>query len=223
MRNDKHSAILLRKKGASYNEISNKLGIPKSTMHYWFKNCSWSNVIKKSLINKAKIDSIENLKTIRKRQGALRLTKIKKCRVEAINQFHVLKNNLLFVAGLMLYWGEGDRVLKYPLRLSNTDAEMIKLFYNFLIKICNVDLGKIRISLVLYPDLDDFECKKYWCSKTGISIKNFDKSSTIYGKHPTARLMNGICLIRVNDSHFLKEKVLVWIKLMSKEINNMRV
>ena len=53
MRNDRHLAIKLRKRKKSYNEISRLLDIPKSTMHYWFRNLRWSKVIKKELTEKA--------------------------------------------------------------------------------------------------------------------------------------------------------------------------
>jgi orotate phosphoribosyltransferase-like protein len=53
MRNDRHLAIKLRKKGLSYNKISKELEIPKSTLHYWFRNLKWSQEIKKELTEKA--------------------------------------------------------------------------------------------------------------------------------------------------------------------------
>ena len=52
MRNDRHLAIKLRKKGMSYNKIVEELGIPKSTMVYWFRDKAWSKKIKKRLNEK---------------------------------------------------------------------------------------------------------------------------------------------------------------------------
>ena len=77
---------------------------------------------------------------------------------------------------------------------------------------------KIRLSLIIYPDLDDEDCKKFWNNKTKISLKQFDKSSVIYGRHPTKRLKNGICIIRVNSSPGLKEKIIIWKDYIIKEL-----
>lgn len=66
MRNDRHLAIKLRKKGASYNKIRKELGIPKSTMNYWFRNLRWSQQIKKELTRKALYIAKKRLRLINK-------------------------------------------------------------------------------------------------------------------------------------------------------------
>jgi len=219
MRNDRHLAIKLRKKGTSYNRISKELGIPKSTMHYWFRNLRWSRIIKEKLTEKAKIQATKRLRKVieaqKKRWKAWR----KQYREEAIKEFPILKSNPLFVAGLMLYWGEGDSNLRHQVRLSNSNPRMIKLFNDFLQKICKIPKERVRLALVIYPDLIEKVCKNFWSNKTKISLKQFDKSSVIYGRHPTKRLENGVCIIRVNGSPGLKEKVITWTNLTVKGLN----
>ena len=223
MRNDRHLAIKLRKEGISYNKICKELGIPKSTMHYWFRNLRWSQQIKKELTEKAKTQSTKRLQAViqaqRKRWKAYR----KYYREEAKKEFPILRSNPLFLAGLMLYWGEGDSNLKNQVRLSNTDPRMIKLFNEFLQKICKASKEKIRLSLIIYPDLTDEDCKKFWSNRVKVSLNQFDKSSIIYGRHPTKRLENGICIIRVNNSPGLKEKIIIWTDLIVKDLNKLKV
>lgn len=218
MRNDRHLAIKLRKKGASYNKICKELGIPKSTMHYWFRNLRWSQIIKKKLTKKA-----QRLATKRMRAMALANKKRWKAwrqqhRENAKKEFPVLKSNRLFVAGLMLYWGEGDSKLKNELRLANSDPRMIRLFNKFLQEVCKIPNKEIHLYLILYPDLSDEKCKKFWSEKTKIPLKNFGKSSFIYGRHPTKKLENGICIIRIDRSRGLKEKIITWIDLLVKDL-----
>jgi hypothetical protein len=223
MRNDQHLAIELRKKGASYNRICKELNIPKSTMHYWFKDLKWSQKIKGELTRKAKIQAIKRLRAVVQAQKKRWEAYKKQHQEEAREEFPILKSNPLFLAGLMLYWGEGDSNPKHQVRLSNIDPRMIKLFNDFLEKICEVPKEKIRLSLIIYPDLVDTKCKKFWNNKTKISLRQFDKSSMIYGRHPTKRLENGICIIRVNSSHALKEKMMIWTSLMIKELNKLKI
>lgn len=72
--------------------------------------------------------------------------------------------------------------------------------------------------MFIYPDINEEKCKIFWSKKTGTKIEQIDKSQIIYGKHPTKRLENGICAIRVKKSIGLKEKILVWINLLSDYI-----
>jgi transposase-like protein/preprotein translocase subunit Sec61beta len=217
MRNDQHLALDMRKKGKSYKEISKKLGIPKSTMHYWFKDLRWSEKIKDDLTKKAVKLSRKRIKKVIKANKERWLKWREDFKKEAVREFPKLKINPVFIAGLMLYWGEGDSNLKNTVRLTNIDPRMIILFCKFVTEILMVSRIDIRVHLTIYPDLSEEKCKEYWSKKIKIPKNQFDKTQIIYGKHPTRRLENGICSIRVPKSCGLKEKIFVWIDLFSKE------
>lgn len=220
MRNDRHLAINLRRKGKSYNEIRKELGIPKSTLNSWFQGLRWSQFVKKNLSEKALRLSTKRMRKIAKANKERWLKWRKQYRDEAVKEFPQLKSNPLFTAGLMLYWGEGDGNLKNDTRLSNIDPRMITLFNKFLLNICKVSKDDIFLSLTIYPDLSDNKCKIFWSNKTGISQNQFNKTQIIYGKHPTKRLENGICTIRVRRSRGLKEKIVIWINLLFSGLVN---
>ncbi|HNY36066.1 MAG TPA: hypothetical protein PLD14_00645 [Candidatus Pacearchaeota archaeon] len=221
MRNDHHLALELRKKGKSYKEISKELDISKGTLNAWFKDLIWSKKIKERLTEKAIRVSRKRIKRIiesnRKRWDNRR----ESFRKEAEKEFVKIKLKPLFIAGVMLYWGEGDQNLKYPVRLTNVNHRMIVLFKKFLLEICRVKREDIYLSLFIYPDIVEEKCKKFWSDKVG--LWQFDKVQVIYGKHPTKRLENGICSIRVKKSSGLKEKILVWINLSSEDLKNNKV
>jgi len=219
MRNDKHLAIKLRKQGASYNKISEELGIPKSTMVYWFRDEKWSKEIKETLNRRNNFIAKQRLgayiKIRRERLDAF----YEQCRKDALEEFPNLKNNPLFIAGLMLYWGEGDsNIQNCSIRLANSDSKMTALFFKFLKEIARIPEEKIKINLILYPDLDDDKCKEFWSQKTGVKISQFIRSTYIKGKHPTKRLTNGIAIIYFTNRGF-KEKLFAWIKLFQQEFN----
>ncbi len=220
MRNDRHLAIKLRKQKKSYNEISKELGIPKSTIHYWFKSLRWSKAIKKELTERAQRLATKQMKAMaranKRRWEAWR----KQHREDAKKEFPVLKLNSLFLAGLMLYWGEGDsKMNNYIVRLANTDPEMIKLFSLFLHKTLWVPRNKIKINLILYPDLNEEKCKNFWSRCSGIPKNKFYKTQFIKGRHPTRRLSYGICNVCVS-SRALKEKIFTWLKLYQQELKS---
>ena len=220
MRNDQHLAINLRKKGASYNFIRKELGIPKSTLHYWFRDLQWSQVIKNELTKKAQRQATKRLRAVIQAQKKRWENQRKQYRGDARKEFSILKLNPLFLAGLMLYWGEGDSKIKNcVVKLANTDPEMIKIFSLFLQRICQVSKEEIKISLILYPDLNDEKCKIFWSKTSNIPIKQFVKTQFIEGRHPTKRLSYGICMI-YHSSRKLKEKIFTWLRLYQNELKS---
>ena len=223
MRNDKHLAIKLRKKGLSYAKISKELDIPKSTLSDWFCKIGWSVDIKKELIRKANYVAKHRLVLLNKKRQAMWEQWREKARQQARDEFLQFILNPLFISGIMLYWGEGDSKLENSIvRISNTSPEMIRLFALFLQKICLIPKEKLRMSLILYPDLKEKKCKQFWSFASGVSENQFTKTQFIQGRHPTKRLTNGIGIIYVS-SRELKEKIFVWIGLFYKQFASMRV
>ncbi len=133
-------------------------------------------------------------------------------------EFEILKDNPLFLAAIMLYWGEGDKSPKWSrVKLTNTEPLMIRLFYLFLKDILKVPEDKICVWLLLYPDLIDDMQKNFWSRATGISLSRFKKSIYIRSRHPTKRLSYGVCSIYV-QSRELKEKMMTWLDLYQKSL-----
>ena len=209
---DKEKIIELRKSSKSYNQINKELGISKSTLSDWFGGVSWSQKIKKELEaitrNNHKI-RIEKLNIIRGENLKKLYIQAQK---EAIDDFEKLKFHPLFIAGIMLYWGEGDKASRHRVALTNTDPKMIKLFTIFLKDICKIDKKRLKIWLLLYPDLNELECKKYWKKEADLMDFDFNKSIFIKGRHKTRRLHHGVCTA-VFSSRYLKEKMITWLSL----------
>lgn len=220
MRNDKHLAIKLRRQGNSYNKISKKLNIPKSTLVGWLADRKWSQNIKKELTRKANYISRKRLLFFVKERRE-KFEKIREgFRIEAEAEFPRLIKNSLFVAGINIYWSEGDnKPTGSSLRISNIDPRMIGVFSSFLRNILMIPEEKIRVGLILYPDLSEKNCKNFWHNVTKIPFDQFYKTQFIYGKHPTRRIEHGICMLIVSSRKY-KEKVMKWIDLFSKKYYN---
>lgn len=216
MRKDKRGALILRKSGRSYGEIKEVMGIPKSTLSDWLRESNWSNEIKLQLTEKTKEARTIKLRELNRiyRKNLKRI--YQDACAEAKKEFEDLKFHPLFIAGISIYWGEGDRTTKHSVQISNTDPQMIKLFIKFLREVCGVFEEKIRAHLLLYPDLNPEECKKFWIKNSGLYEGNFNKSVIILGKHKIRRLPYGVCYINVSSS-YLKQKIFTWLTLLPKE------
>ena len=88
----------------------------------------------------------------------------------------------LKIAGIMLYWAEGGKEVKYngqsratSANFTNSDPEMIKLFLKFLREICGVNEQRLRVHLYCYANQDVDCLKKYWQEITNIPLTQFIK------------------------------------------------
>ncbi|MEK9180250.1 MAG: helix-turn-helix domain-containing protein [Patescibacteria group bacterium] len=217
MRRDKEKAVELRKKSKSYNEISRALGIPKSTLAGWLSRDPVSRKIKATLTIQAAKNSRQRIKNLIEANRARWAQQREKAREEAFRDFPYLKRNPLFVAGLMLYWAEGDNKPGNPFRLTNTNSKIISLYTKFLVDVLKIPKENIRCGLILYPDLSEKICLSFWSQIIGIPKTQFYKTQVIGGRHPSKRLSNGICMI-ICGNRLLKEKVFVWLDLLSKNL-----
>src|SRR3989344_403552 len=169
MRDDKKSATKLRQLGKSYAEIGKVLDVPKSTLSKWFSNEEWSLDVTKKLQDRAIESSKKRIKSL----NVARHIKLEELYIaadtEAEKEFSRNKNNPLFIAGVMIYLGEGDKKFENgQIRVSNTDPQLIKIFRNFLIKFSNYSLEDIKGWVLIYPDLNPVQCISYWSNEAGI-------------------------------------------------------
>lgn len=113
------------------------------------------------------------------------------------------KNQLLRNAGLMLYWCEGTKRDKIgrnnrTLAFTNTNMEMLKIWIRFLLDICSVSLGKIRVRVYVHMNQNGEHLKRYWSRKLNIPLKNFENIS--YTKKTTVnREYKGTVKIKVHN------------------------
>ena len=116
-----------------------------------------------------------------------------------------------------MYWAEGDSKIKNPVKFTNTDPRMVSLYTKFATEAIGIPLSKLRVGLIIYPEINPIRCRNYWAKIINIPHSQFHKTQVIQGRHPTKRLVNGICMITLG-SRRLKEKFLVWIDLLSKTL-----
>jgi hypothetical protein len=213
MRKDKVRAYKLRREGKSYKQINRLLGIPLGTLGGWFKDEDWSQEIRNRLGKEQSLSSPKKLKAIIKANKKRWSDLHQKYRAESEKQFETLKNDPLFLAGVMLYWGEGEKDPRYSrIKLSNSDPLLIQVFYDFLCNSIKIPKDNVYAYLVLYPDLSDAMQKNFWSRATGIPLTQFKNTIYLKGLKSSKRRSYGVCNIIVN-SREQKEKIMTWIDL----------
>jgi len=218
MRNDKDRAFALRKNGYTYSYISKELNIPKGTLSDWFQHHPWSEEIKEK---NSRASAVKNIRILNEKITKKLKEKYKNAEAEAETEFKRHKNNPLFISGLMLYMGEGDKKRGDGIiRISNIDPGVLKIFALFLKRFLFVKQEKIKFWILLYPDLNEKICKIWWKNRLQIKDKSFYKNQIIQGKHKKKRLQYGVGNIILSNK-FLKTKLLKWIDLISEYIAGM--
>lgn len=213
MRKDREKAFELRHQNRSYKFISRELTIPMGTLAGWFKNEPWSKKIRDRLSAEISLANPKKLQLMAQANRERWKLRYEEYRTAAVREFSKFKDDPLFLAGIMLYWGEGEKMPKSSrVRLANSELEMIRIFYLFLTRTLKISPDKINAWLLLYPDLIDSVQKNFWSKATGLSLEQFKKSIYIKGRHPKKRLSFGVCTIVVN-SRALKERMLKWLEL----------
>jgi len=222
MRRDRDLASSMRQKGDSYNKISARIGVSKSTLNYWFKNKLWSKKVKSKLTQDANKQARKRMILLGIKSREKRRLLYQQKRMEARRLYKIFHKDLLFMSGLMIYWGEGDsKLINGQIRVANSNVLMLKLFHYFILRYLPAVKDKIRVYLVLYPDLKDSACREYWSGQLGIPIDKFFKSQYIKGRSSGKKLPFGVGTIIVSSRAY-KEIVIEWLKLRQKEISLMR-
>jgi hypothetical protein len=167
--NLKSQAIFLRKKGYSYNLISEKLGIAKSTLSGWLKEAPF-------VPNETVLERIKNGPFI---SGQLkhkeRVRNILESKELAKKELGIISKKDLWMLGIGLYLGEGSKTYE-TIRVINSDPKIVKLAVKWFKEICGLDNRNITIAIHIYPDNNIKQCLRYWSQKTKIPLKQFRKT-----------------------------------------------
>lgn len=218
MRHDREKIFELRKQGKTYREIQKLIGVSRSTLCEWFKNAEWSKHIKKLNTNKQIKISTEKLQKMNEARNIMLQKKYEKVEQDAEKEFEIYKNNPLFMAGLMVYAGEGDKSSRNLTRVSNSEFYLHLIFIRFSETFLKVERKNIKIGLLLYPDHNIEQSIEIWSEKLHIPKINFHKSQVIIGKESKRKLQYGVGNSIISSTS-LKKKMLKWLELCKLEFN----
>jgi len=213
-------AFELRVQGYSYNEINRSLGIPKSTLSGWFKDLELSPEANKRLDKRKRIGTEVLIKRNIK-QTELAWDKASKIQSENAKQIKSLSKRDLLILGSGLYWAEGYKKLRvkngiertgHQISFVNSDPLMIKVFIKFLIEILSTNPQKIVLVMRIYEGMDEKKCCRYWKKVTGLTTKNFRKSTYLVSissqrKRPFNRLPFGTLAVQVFNTEKFNELI----------------
>lgn len=196
----KKEATNLRKNGNSIGSIEEQLGIPRSTLSYWFRNIVLSEKQKKTLERRWK----EGLIAARTKASEwhragkkVRIAKVAESAQKMLDSLDMKDSAFTELALAFLYLGEGSKNNDNT-SIGTSDPRIGKFFVHCLRNIYTVPVEKIKCDLHLRADQNPVLLERYWAKELGLPQKNFCKPSIdkrTEGK-PTYPHYKGVCAIR---------------------------
>lgn len=180
-------------------QIAEKLDVSNSAVCYWLAK---QNVKKRSIS-----EAVTSLNVTKFNKKPFELKKV----ISRVD-------NELKISGIMLYWGEGAKT-ENTVKFANSDPEMIKVFLNFLRKICGVQEERLKALIHIYPDHNEKELKLFWSKLTNIPTERFYRSHVHEGRVGTYKNKSrwGTIAINYSDKKLLNI-LLSWIDQYKKEL-----
>lgn len=210
-------AVEFRKRGFTYSEIAKIVDVSTSTVSVWLKDLAFSKKVKEENVVRAAKDNVKRIRLINKTRKAERTRTYADALKSAETEYRHYKKDALFIAGLMIYVGEGDNKDKRLIRIANARMDLHLIFLKFVIEYLGVEKSKIRFWLLLYPDLDEVSCMKRWSRHLSLPVSQFYKNQVIEGRSKKRTLHNGVGNIIIGNT-VLKVKLNRWIELATKEL-----
>lgn len=159
-------AVRLRKRGWSYNIISRRLGVSRSTLSGWLKHAPYSP-------NQAVLKRIRTGPRISgERRRAKRIAETREAKNLACDEIGQVSKRDLLMLGIGLYIGEGVKQNE-QVRFANSDPAVIKTIMRWFRSICGVPNEHFRITVHSYPDIPMKKVLSYWSVVTELPQSQF--------------------------------------------------
>jgi hypothetical protein len=173
----------------SVKEIAGVVGVAPSSVSVWIRDIP------------LRADQLESLRQRnpaynRQLRGANRNAErgcARRLAAQEEGRLRVRQGDLLYIAGVMLYWAEGDKSSRNAARISNSDPEVLKLFMRFLRDCLDVPDERVSVTCNLFADHLDrqVEIEEFWLDELGLPRERLCKSFVnVYSKYSQKKRQN---------------------------------
>ncbi|MDO8483042.1 MAG: hypothetical protein Q7S86_04465 [bacterium] len=222
----KDQACNMRRRGVSIRAVEEKLGIPRSTLSYWFKDIQLSS----KQLKKLKKDWHNAL--VKARKGAVRWHNLQKANRfkdaerradEVLSKIDVTNTVVLDLALAMLYLGEGFKK-SLETGIGNSDPLILRFFLAVLCRVYDFDVDSIRCELHLRADQNPSALKRYWSKQLSLPLANF--KYVVFDERTrgikTYSEYKGVCLLRCANVAIQRKLVYLSQKFCERVIKELR-
>jgi predicted transcriptional regulator len=176
---EQKKAKSLRSEGKSVNEIASQLGVSKSSVSVWVRDVVLTAEQKTRLHNIS--PRFPNLRAKENKEKAFKQRK--QYQLDGAKKLENASN--LFIAGCMLYWGEGSKN-RNTARIANSDPNLLQFFLKFVTTEFNIHPKNISIRIYCYSNngLTSKEIEQFWLNT--LSLPAYCIKQTVVDRYPTS-------------------------------------
>ncbi len=172
----REKALVMRKRGWSYNVIASRLNVSKSTLSHWLREIPYhanKEVLRRIGLGPAK--SAMN-------RHNQKVESVIKMKIKGYSELGGIRKRDLWMLGLGLYLGEGSKLYE-QVRIINSDPDIVRLAMKWLHSICKVPIKNFSIAIHMYPDTNGKQAMRFWSDVTGVPSGQFGKAQIDFRKN----------------------------------------
>jgi len=207
--------MALRRLGLTYSEIQSVIPVPKGTLSNWSREVA---------LTRGQIDAIRQRTGPNTQRGIPKDTQWKR-RLEiemirsdarAFAESHL--DDARFVAGVVLYWGEGAKT-RNNLDLTNSDPAALRTFVQWVRSYLDED-AQFVLSMHLHSGNDEAAAKAYWRRTVGMRNARFTRTfiKPPGTGHRKNHLRHGVCRVRTLRASNHWNRTMVWIDVVAAHL-----
>lgn len=172
----KAKAIKLRiENNLSYNAILAQVPVAKSTLSDWLKHFPLSKEKILELRREGWKKGETSREKFRETMRSKRNERMKKIYNLCVTKISKIPRDAFFVAGLMLYLGEGSKTSYSKIVLANTDPSIVTFFTKWLEEFLCIPRERLKAQLHLYPNMDIEKETEFWKNTLSFKREQFYK------------------------------------------------
>lgn len=206
---------LLRGRGLSYGEIQQVIPVPQGTLAGWCRGIQLSPAQQQRIKARRPPGSRSGRPVDTQRKRRLQIEKLRK---EAAAEVDQLISDPLWVAGVVLYWAEGEKTMR-RLGVTNGDPAALRLFIAWVRRFHRPD-AEFVLALHLHGVEEDGPSRDYWAAQLGLEGARFNKSfiKPVGTGHRKNKLKHGVCRVLMSRSTDAFIRTQVWIEEVSRRL-----
>ncbi len=200
----------LRRLGLTYGEIRELIPVPKGTLSYWCRDIRLGEDQVAAIRARTGPDSRVGIPVDTQWR---RREEIERIREEARRFARNHLDDPLFVAGVVLYWGEGSKTGR-DLSHVNADPRIIRMFIDWVRSYLMRDADFV-LKVNLHADNDEPAARAYWARESGLTDPPFHKTFVKPDGtgHRKNHLAFGVCQVRVRRCADAWYRTMTWIEV----------
>ena len=171
---EKEEAIRLRKLGFSLNEISQALGVSKSSASLWVGSMLMSKKAQ-SIIKRKRQEAYERSAATHHAHTRKKISNARNYGNAVLSRAH-FNHDALRVLCALLYWCEGVKIRQKSLfGFTNSDPLLVSSFMKLLREEFIVDETKFRVTVHVHEYHNHEKQLRFWSKVTSIPLSQFNK------------------------------------------------